>query len=329
LKEYEPIIGPKICTIQGDIPQRIKDDPGSAQDVLGAYMRISQAGLGQGAAMLVWPETMVPGFLNLAVEDRWRVDSKELNDLSHRCLQALADLARRARARLLVGGQCLALAGRLEQNAELTRFNSAYYIEAKDSEDSVSFLGRYDKVELVPFGEYTPLKRYFPFLARMVPYEVGFSAGRDIAIFDLAGTRFGVLICYEDTIPRLVRRFRLEGAQFLVNISNDGWFEGSMELDAHLAICVFRAVENRVGIVRSVNTGVSGFISPTGKIEGVVSRHGRRKNVEGVLTQNVKLDRRETFYTHYGDWLGRVCMLVMGCLLILCIAVRIKKAIEA
>lgn len=324
LREYEPIFGPRICTIQGALPQRIKDDPNSAEDVLNTYLRISQAAIGQGAALLVWPETMVPGFMNLAVEKRWRVDAKEVNDFAHRALQALKELGHRTGARLLVGGQSLALVDESSQSGELTHLNSAYYIDVKHLEQTGDLLGRYDKIELVPFGEYIPLKRYFPFLARMVPYDAGFTAGQKVEIFELEGVRFGVLICYEDTIPRLVRRFRLAGAQFLVNISNDGWFEGSAELDEHLAICVFRAVEHRVGIVRSVNTGISGFIAPTGKIEGVVSQNGRRKNVEGVLTQNVKLDRRQTLYTRYGDWLGRSMMGI--CLLLLVIAALRKRA---
>jgi apolipoprotein N-acyltransferase len=313
LRQYEPIVGPKISTIQGSIPQSIKNDPGSAQDVLGQYLRLSEGAVHQGAAMLVWPETMVPGFLNLALEDRWHINIQELNDAARQGMEALKDLAQHARMRLLVGGQSLGIVReKKDGDADVTRFNSAYYIDARYLEEQRKFLGRYDKIELVPFGEYTPLKKYFPFLAKMVPYEVGFSPGREVNIFDLNGAKFGVLICYEDTIPRLVRRFRANGAQFLVNISNDGWFEGSSELDEHLAICAFRAVENRVGIVRSVNTGISAFISPTGRIEDVVKdKNGRRKQIEGVLTRNVRLDRRETLYTRYGDWLGRGCLAFM------------------
>ena len=349
LNQYEPVIGPKISTIQASIPQHIKDDENSAQDVFGRYMNISEKAVGQGAEMLVWPETMVPGFLNFALEDRWRryLTDKRLEE-PKRFVQSLKDLAQRAKARVLAGGQYFDMADEIvtldngetyrgkvvEQTDEVVkvetrshevrtfprddvksiqveprRFNSAYYIDAERLDRRHEFLGRYDKIELVPFGEYTPLKRYFPFLARMVPYDVGFEPGRQVEMFDLNGTKFGVLICYEDTIPRLVRRFRQAGAQFLVNISNDGWFEGSGELDEHLAVCAFRAVENRVGIVRSVNTGISAFISPTGQIEDVVKDgHGRRKLVEGVLTRNVKCDRRETLYTRWGDWLGGLCL---------------------
>ena len=350
LNQYEPVIGPRISTIQGSIPQHLKDDENSAQDVFGKYMSISEKAVGQGAEMLVWPETMVPGFLNFAMEDRWRrypTTGKRIEE-SQGFVQGLKDLAVRAKARVLAGGQyfdmayeivtlddgttCRGKVVELTQEAvkvetrshevrtfprddvksiqvEPKRFNSAYYIDAERLDNRHEFMGRYDKIELVPFGEYTPLKRYFPFLAKMVPYEVGFEPGRKPEVFDLNGTKFGVLICYEDTIPRLVRRFRLAGAQFLVNISNDGWFEGSAELDEHLAICAFRAVENRVGIVRSVNTGISAFISPTGRIEDVVKDgRGRRKLVEGVLTRNVKCDRRETLYTRCGDWLGRLCL---------------------
>ncbi len=323
LREYRPIEGPRVATVQGDLPQRIKDDPNSARDVLDMYLRISEEAVGQGAALLVWPETMVPGFMNIATEDRWHVKAKDVNDFARECVTRLRDLGHRAGARLLVGGQALDVVGELKDEAVLSRFNSAYYMDPKDLAPPPRLLGRYDKIELVPFGEYTPLKRYFPFLSRMVPYETGFEAGNTARVFDLHGTRFGVLICYEDTIPSLVRKFRQGGAQFLVNISNDGWFEGSMELDAHLAICTFRAVENRVGIVRSVNTGISGFISPTGRIEGVVSRNGQRKNVEGVLTQNVSLDSRTTLYSQYGDWLGQGSMAL--CILLAALSVAHGK----
>ena len=170
---------------------------------------------------------------------------------------------------------------------------------------------RYDKNHLVPFGEYVPLKEYLGFLGKVVPFPKGFSPGTHLNPMKINGWRLGVLICYEDAFPELVRGYLSQPrpADFLVNISNDGWFKGSHQLDQHLDICTFRAVEFRVGIVRSVNSGISAVISPTGRLAAVVhDQAGRRKLVEGTAIARVPVAGELTFYARHGDILGLSCL---------------------
>jgi apolipoprotein N-acyltransferase len=126
--------------------------------------------------------------------------------------------------------------------------------------------------------------------------------------------RFASPICFEDTLADAVRdlvRDPADGSKrvdFLVNLSNDGWFEGSAEVDMHQAIACFRAVENRVGLVRSTNTGISAFIDPSGRVGTKVLVDGRDRLVAGWATDHVLVDSRVTPYTRWGDWLAWLCL---------------------
>lgn len=194
---------------------------------------------------------------------------------------------------------------------------------------------RYDKIHLVPFGEVVPFRNtrflglnlhwLYRRLNRLCPLshggtiEYSLTPGERYTVFELeaeqGSTRFGVPICYEDTVPYVPRRYIWEGGErrvdFLVNISNDGWFLHSEELPQHLAICVFRAVENRVGIARAVNTGISAFIDPNGRIYARVEEPGRTygPGLIGYRVANVKLDDRNSCYGRLGDWFATVCLL--------------------
>ena len=129
--------------------------------------------------------------------------------------------------------------------------------------------------------------------------------------------RFGVPICYEDVMPYISRKFVGSGsstkqADILLNISNDGWFGRGLQQQQHFAISVFRAVENRVGIARAVNTGVSGFIQPTGRIHDVVIKDSTSTwpDARGYCVVNIGVDSRFTFYTRFGDWFAWCCALM-------------------
>jgi apolipoprotein N-acyltransferase len=217
------------------------------------------------------------------------------------------------------------------------RFNSVLIYDADGTQRRL----RYDKNHLVPFGEFVPFRQarwlgvdlhwLYRWLNSLSPFsnggkeEYSLTPGEQLTVFDLetptARYRFGTPICYEDTTPYLIRRFVWAGPErrvdFLVNVSNDGWFQHSIELPQHLAICVFRAVENRVGIARSVNTGVSGFIDPNGRIYSVVSDERGRiygPGIIGIDLKNVWLDARSSFYGRTGDWFAGACLLASGVL---------------
>lgn len=316
LKGYESEEGPRICVVQGNIPQDLKFEPNEEEQIqiLKKHADLS-ADVGSGQVdLVVWPETMVPGLLNIDPE----LTGRKIDVLSQ---LTAAQLAQNLNANMLLGGIALVLDGE-----EQTYYNSAYYYNRAGV-----LLGRYDKIHLVPFGEFTPLKRYFPFLAYLVPYEIGLTHGHERTLFQLdtsAAKRytFGSSICYEDTVPSLIRGFKRDGADFMLNITNDGWFNNSAELDQHLAIMVFRAIENRICMVRAANTGISSFVSPDGTIyKRLTDREGRYKGICGTLVENVKLARKHnTFYASYGDWFPLFCTTVPGVAFIIAIRRRLS-----
>jgi apolipoprotein N-acyltransferase len=148
----------------------------------------------------------------------------------------------------------------------------------------------------------------------LIPYPGGrlptLSFGRQPLLVPLKDYLLAVSICFEDTIPQVIARFFREGAadrqpDVLINLTNDGWFHGSAELDMHLAIGVFRAVEHRVPLARAVNTGLSALVDGNGAIRSFLP-----KETEAVLSVTVPLDDRRSLYTRFGDWLGLSCLAV-------------------
>ena len=216
------------------------------------------------------------------------------------------------------------------------RFNSALVYDP----DGTQRRERYDKIHLVPFGEIVPFRNarilgidmhwLYRLLNRLSPFSYGGTKdyslwpGKEYTAFSLASegmiTRFGTPICYEDVMPYIARNYVWNGAKrrvdFLVNISNDGWFQHSDELPQHLSSCVFRAVENRVGIARAVNTGISAFIDPNGLIYSVVEVNGRRSapGTIGYRIAPMKIDRRVSWYGVWGDWFAILCVLATAAL---------------
>ena len=299
--------GPRLSIVQGNIPLSVKMDERLEQRKanLNKYLSLSK---GAGPTdIVVWPETMAPGLLNIDPNLFGR-------EIDHFSQSSITKLAEDLQTYLLVGG--IALDPDIKSDKDNTFFNSAflYNPDGKLTE-------RYDKLHLVPFGEYTPLKEYFPFLKKMVPYQIGLSPGNDWHLFtfktrDRKEYRFAALICYEDTVPPLVRRFKQLGADFMINITNDAWFKDSAELDQHLAIMVLRAVENRVGIARAANTGISAFVAPTGDIYTLLHNEGKRREVEGILEANILLSPGESWYTAHGDIFAKICLAIsLGLLL--------------
>jgi apolipoprotein N-acyltransferase len=197
-------------------------------------------------------------------------------------------------------------------------YNSALYVDPREG-----VIGRYDKVHLVPFGEYIPLREELPFIVDLVQRYSGLSLidmqpGKGWEVFECRGERFGVAICFEGLFPEITRVYKDQGASFLLNISNDGWFKGSAELDQILQICVFRAVEFRIGVVRATNTGISAFISPDGRIDRVLeSPNGKRKEIEGVLEGPILLSSSGSLYTEFGDMVLYSLTFVMGCIILM------------
>ncbi len=275
--------GLKVAVVQGNIPQTVKWNPQARDYILEKYSLLTGLAALQEPEIIIWPETSVPGYLE---------DEPELLDRIYALSKRVCD------AYLLVGTPHLGEKGRL--------YNSATLFSQGEIEQ------RYDKLHLVPFGEFMPLSSVFSrfSFANLIG---DFSPGKDYTVFSLAKTkseaRFSVLVCFEDIFGHLARRFVQRGASLLVNITNDAWFRDSSEPYQHLQASVFRAVENRVGVVRSANTGVSCFISPWGEILSRVSdESGRDVLVEGERTHSLKIVSMSSFYTAFGDIFAWFCL---------------------
>lgn len=272
----------RVGIIQGNIAQELKWDPGFQQRTIDVYRRLTQE-VGKEADLIVWPETAVPFFL------------REGGALSQRVL----DLADEVGSFLLVGSPDRT------PDPSPRLYNSAFMISPQGR-----IVQKYDKIHLVPFGEYVPLKSLLFFVEKMATGIGDFNAGQHFTVFETPRGRFGVLICYEAVFPDQVRRHVLAGADFLVNITNDAWFGDSAAPYQHLSMAILRAVENGVYLVRAANTGISALVEPTGR---VLERSDLF--VEAVLSGTFTPGSARTFYTRYGDVFAWVCGLISVLLL--------------
>jgi apolipoprotein N-acyltransferase len=276
----------KVSVIQGNIPQELKWDPSARSYILNRYEQLSKDAASEHPNLIVWPEASSPGLLG---ED-------------NSVFREIFSLARDIRTPLLIG--TVARDGK-------EYFNSCLLI---NSAGEIS--GRYDKLHLVPFGEYIPFKKYLPFLETIVPIG-DINEGREYTIFQIPNpksqisNKFAVLICFEDLFPELSRKFIQEGAQFLVNITNDAWYKQTSASYQHLQASVFRAIENRVFLARAANTGISGFIDPSGRIISLVTDAGGKEIFStGYKTKEIAmLKHGQTFYNRFGDYFVLVCFL--------------------
>ena len=284
LRTPEPAPDVRVAIMQPSIEQPLKWDPDHAAATLGIYLALSRRAAAMAPALLVWPETATPTPLT--------------RDAG--LLAVLQGLSATVRAPIVVGSIDV------EGTAPVVLRNSAYLL----TEQGV--VGRYDKMHLVPFGEYVPLSGVIGFVRGWAEFISELEPGTKTVVFPGPPTPFGVVICYEGIFPELVRDFAKNGARLIVNITNDGWFGRTSGPLQHLAMYPFRAIEHRTAIVRAANTGVSAFIAPTGQITQRIPLYER-----DIATAPVALRTRTTLYTRLGDWVAYLGLLVTaGALLV-------------
>jgi apolipoprotein N-acyltransferase len=190
-------------------------------------------------------------------------------------------------------------------------YNSAFLLTGQ------GIRAKYDKIHLVPFGEYVPLSGIIGFVRRWAEFISEFQAGEVPRVFSEADPPFGVVICYEGIFPDLFRKFVAGGATYMVNITNDAWFGTTSGPWQHLAMLPFRAVENRVAIARSANTGVSGFVARNGRITKTLGLYER-----GFLSGEILVRGGKTFYTAFGDVFAYLCLAASAAT---CTAARLRR----
>lgn len=341
--DFQP--GPRVALIQGNFLASLRVPPPSGNEVLTTHLRLMALAVREQPDLVVWPEAMFPWPLMEATAG-----------MTDEQLQAVAPYARpemwrdEEASKMLVresqrSGAALVMGinAALADSTRVHQYNSAAFVRP-----DVGLAGRYDKMHRVPFGEYIPLRETLPWLASFTPYrgDWGLDKGKGAAVFEYQKWRMTPIICFEDTVPHLVRGVVAAASEnengkpvdLLVNLTNDGWFHGSSELDQHLITAAFRAVECRTPLIRAVNTGISAIIDGDGAIldpEVFIDGDARKnapatprttardpqtgtwyKQLNAALVHTVPLDSRQSLYVRFGDWFAGLCCgaMVLGLL---------------
>lgn len=314
--------GPRVAAIQGNFVASV-NGLHTADTLFLKHRFLTGEAIKQHADVIVWPEVMFPfpyfvkpeGYSDAELRKLLpEVDPRHWDEKSD-VRNMLQTLAQGASAAIVFGIETVTA-----DQQGLRLFNSALFV---DPARGIS--GRYDKQHRVPFGEYLPLADTLPFLGSFSPYRgnYGIQAGQRGVAFEYKGVRFAPVICFEDTVPQVVRQTLRDAidddpqhrkVDVVLNLTNDGWFHGSSEHDQHLITAAFRAVELRAPMVRAVNTGISAIIDGDGAIRAraVDPKTGKSKQVEAVVCDFVPLDNRQSFYLRTGDWFGQLCLAVCG-----------------
>jgi apolipoprotein N-acyltransferase len=282
----------RVGLVQGNIDQAVKWDESFQKETLKIYEKLSFTVAEEKPDLIIWPETATPFFFQ---------DEKEYQPI-------VLNIPQRANSFLLFGTPYYKI-----EKGKVNHYNSAFLVSP-----SGGLVGRYDKIHLVPFGEYVPLQEILFFVGSSLGEGIGnFKSGKEMVNLSMPQGKFGVLICFEIIFPDLCRKFVRNGANFLVTITNDAWFGKTSAPYQHLSIATFRAVENRVFIPRAANTGISAIIDPKGKIlkQGDIF-------TEEAISGIIRLSDKKTFYTLYGDVFAWVCS---GLSILLLVAAFLRK----
>lgn len=335
--------GPRVALVEANFTASMKHDP--TQDTRRKIFEMHHKLTGMAVKkhpvdLIVWPETMYRAPLMVASPD---LSDEELQRRSPPGVMAedwrrslvpkvLSNMSRQSGAAMIVGIETWTA-----DDDGFRRYNSAAF-----SRPDVGLTGRYDKIHRVIFGEYVPLQEELPWLANLSPIPAQFqlSKGKTPSVFEYKGMRYAPIICFEDTVPHLMRRIAKATADrqtgkpvdCFVNLTNDGWFHGSAELDQHLITAQFRCIETRTPMVRAVNTGISAIIDGDGVVvepDDFIDGDGKGRNsmrdpktgryhkqLNAVIVGTVPLDDRRSCYVAWGDWFAMSCGLMTGCVLI-------------
>lgn len=341
--------GPVIGVVQSNLPQDVKTTESfeESKKSFQEHLSLSRKCADAGAVLIAWPETIIAGTMDKGIWPNLVYPEEPIYYHKQLCEHS------KEGAYLLVGApggnveylDIVDEQGNLKYDIKHDKFNSAFLYEPRGDQA----VENYDKIHLVPFGEYIPFRNIIPGIYNVfmhfTPYDFDYTLtpGDDFTIFEINDQKanfkhkFGVMICYESTIPKIARGFAIDEGKkqvdWLLNISNDGWFVRfkdekvmpSTELQQHVIAGVFRAVENRVSIIRSVNTGVSCLVDSMGDIkdsfkEGdLPERAFDRQGIDGYFVDYVPVDPRITFFSKFGQWLDNSCSVIVFFTLILLI----------
>ncbi len=292
LKTLPKVPAISVGLVQGNIPQDLKDavrwDDYDPRIPLRDHQKLSEAVLPQ-ADLILWAETMFP----YPIVPKYPENEAVLRKMAARYHRAM-------------------LVGVILHEEDGREFNTAL-LTGPDGKPA----GRYDKRHLVLVAEFMPFKTIAPWLIKVIEKIVslkGFGnleAGERLDVLEAGGKKFGALICFDSMWPDEARSYAENGADFLVCVSNDGWFKESEQLDQILCATAFRCVENRMGMARCTNTGISAFIGADGSITEFAV-NGKTKSVKGSTVAVVQGRAGHSLFTAWGDWVGKLCLLLAG-----------------
>lgn len=268
--------------VQGNIDQSLKWSESQQQATVETYGLLTES-LFESAnpSLVIWPETALPFY-----------------PPSNGQMQPLQNMVEELDFALLTGAPWYEIIDRKAKKVQF--FNSAFLLEADGT-----YGERYSKNHLVPFGEYVPLKKFLPFIAPLVESVGDFTTGTIEHTINWESAKIGVLICFESVFPDLSRQWVMAGANVLVNLTNDAWYGRSSAPQQSLAMTVLRAVETRRSVARSANTGISAFITPTGRI-----LQSSDLFVPWAAVGEVVLVEEQTLWVRFGYLFGRFCLLI-------------------
>jgi apolipoprotein N-acyltransferase len=269
----------RVAVVQGNIEQSQKWDPIFQKAAIEKYLRLSLSTRADGPELIVWPESAAPFYFLAEIPPTRMV------------MQGVAEAA----THFLIGAPAFEMRG-----DKADYYNSAYLVGPR-----TEVLGRYDKAHLVPYGEYTPFKEFLPFLGKIVEHVGDFKAGEKGKTLAWMGRKLGIQICYEIIFPELARAQVRNGAVLLITITNDAWYGKTAGPYQHFSLAVLRAVENRRALVRSANTGISGFVDPVGRMLDLTPLME-----EAAVMRELPLLDTLTPYTRWGDVFGAACLVV-------------------
>lgn len=274
-----------ISLIQGNIDQSIKWNPQHQDETLEIYKSLSGSASPSTSGLIIWPETAAPFYFQ---------------DMGLRTREVVL-IAKNSANWLLFGSPSY-----IRKDNQVSFFNSAFLLSPEGR-----IAGRYDKVHLVPYGEYVPMRRFFPFIGKLVAGVGDFGTGKGYYPLLMDDRKVGVLICYEAIFPESSLAYKRMGAGLLVNITNDAWFGRSSAPYQHLSMTAFRAVENRLYVLRAANTGISAIIDPTGKIISHTDLFTRT-----ALKGKARFIDKRTCYMAYGDAFAYLCLISLFIILL-------------
>jgi apolipoprotein N-acyltransferase len=285
-----------VCLVQPSIPQKLIWDSSKDEERFQDLLKLSRQALTNKTDLLIWPEASVPKLL--------RYDRETY--------EAITGLAREHHVWMIIGADDAEPRPNASKSQEADFYNSSFLVSPQGE-----LMASYRKRNLVVFGEYIPLVRWFPFLKWFTPVEQGYSAGTRNVPFELADlqVRASTLICFEDLFPHLARHSVNKETDFLVNLTNNGWFGESAAQWQHATSALFRAVENGLPLVRCANNGLTCWVDSCGRLREVLRDRAGSVYDPGFMSMNIPLRDRggpETFYNAHGDWFGWSCVGIAG-----------------